>query len=448
MSSICFRNSNYLPSCLSYRAYSTDSLDDKLIIFKGQPLKILYVNTLENKAKIVKENKDKSGVYMWIHTESNKIYIGSSINIGRRFAGYFSKFNLSKNKTMTICKALLKYGHSQFSFAILEYCDASNRIERENYYINLLEPKYNVLNVAGLPPTGLKSGDVKQNMSLANSYAYKVLIKDTMENNKSLMFPSLKSASLHLGVDIHIINKYLKNLAINNEGVTALLLERYTLEILGEPKNVISISEELSKPLWVTDVISGNISNKYSSINAFAYAIDAHPNNVRTFISRMKNSNKLSFYRGRYMLELINDESFIPLILPIEIEVTDLETGITKGYCTASVVAKALGINRKLILNNLSSPGIEKNPISVGAKKYTLKLVGDSVVKPVKLNPTSSKNILVTNIETNEVFKFYSANEASRSLGLSLSGISRYLNGISTRPIKSKYIIKREEDKG
>lgn len=77
---------------------------------------------------------------MRIPTRSNKIYLGSSINIGRRFAGYFNKFNFSKNKTMTICKALLKHGHTLFSFSILEYCDANNRIERENYYINLLEP--------------------------------------------------------------------------------------------------------------------------------------------------------------------------------------------------------------------------------------------------------------------------------------------------------------------
>lgn len=65
----------------------------------------------------------------------------------------------------------------------------------------------------------------------------------------------------------------------------------------------------------------------------------------------MKKSGKLSFYKGRYKLGLINDVDSIPLSLPIEVEVTDLETGITKGYYTASVAAKALGINRKLILN-------------------------------------------------------------------------------------------------
>lgn len=55
---------------------------------------------------------------------------------------------------MSICKALIKYGHSSFSFIILEYCEADVRIERENFYINLFSPAYNVLKQAGLPPPG------------------------------------------------------------------------------------------------------------------------------------------------------------------------------------------------------------------------------------------------------------------------------------------------------
>jgi hypothetical protein len=32
---------------------------------------------------------------------------------------------------------------------ILEYCDSSNVIEREQYYIDLLNPEYNILKTAG-----------------------------------------------------------------------------------------------------------------------------------------------------------------------------------------------------------------------------------------------------------------------------------------------------------
>ena len=45
--------------------------------------------------------------------------------------------------------ALLKYGYSKFRLDILEYCKPSELIAREQYYIDLINPKYNILRVAG-----------------------------------------------------------------------------------------------------------------------------------------------------------------------------------------------------------------------------------------------------------------------------------------------------------
>lgn len=50
---------------------------------------------------------------------------------------------------MNICNALLKYGYSNFSLTILEYCKPNKCLEREQYYIDLLQPEYNILRRAG-----------------------------------------------------------------------------------------------------------------------------------------------------------------------------------------------------------------------------------------------------------------------------------------------------------
>ncbi|KAF3937050.1 hypothetical protein ABW19_dt0203323 [Dactylella cylindrospora] len=50
---------------------------------------------------------------------------------------------------MLINKALIKYGYSQFSLEILEYCKPKECLEREQYYIDFLKPEYNILKVAG-----------------------------------------------------------------------------------------------------------------------------------------------------------------------------------------------------------------------------------------------------------------------------------------------------------
>jgi group I intron endonuclease len=43
----------------------------------------------------------------------------------------------------------LKYGHSGFSLDILEYCGEGVVIEKEQYYMDLLNPEYNILKTAG-----------------------------------------------------------------------------------------------------------------------------------------------------------------------------------------------------------------------------------------------------------------------------------------------------------
>jgi group I intron endonuclease len=43
---------------------------------------------------------------------------------------------------------LLKHGYSKFSLDILEYCEINVLIKREQYYIDLLKPKYNILKAA------------------------------------------------------------------------------------------------------------------------------------------------------------------------------------------------------------------------------------------------------------------------------------------------------------
>ena len=50
---------------------------------------------------------------------------------------------------MNINKALLKYGYSGFKLDILEYCNKDEAVAREQYYLDLLNPEYNILKKAG-----------------------------------------------------------------------------------------------------------------------------------------------------------------------------------------------------------------------------------------------------------------------------------------------------------
>lgn len=79
---------------------------------------------------------------------NNKTYVGSSVNLRNRLYKYYSLKHL-KEKNVPIHNALLKYGYSNFSLEILEYCNLDNILEREQYYLDKLKPEYNILKKAG-----------------------------------------------------------------------------------------------------------------------------------------------------------------------------------------------------------------------------------------------------------------------------------------------------------
>jgi group I intron endonuclease len=79
---------------------------------------------------------------------TGEFYVGSSVNLASSYYSYF-RFKtlealLSKQNTI-ISPALLKYGYGAFSLEILEYCDKSVVLEREQHYLDTLSPSYNVI---------------------------------------------------------------------------------------------------------------------------------------------------------------------------------------------------------------------------------------------------------------------------------------------------------------
>lgn len=119
-------------------------------IFNSKSFARSYSNADTEKELVLNDNKNKSGIYCWTNLESGKKYVGSSINLHRRFITYYSiKYITRGSKSSSICRALLKYGYSKFKLDILEYCEPSVLIEREQYYIDTLNPEYNILKVAG-----------------------------------------------------------------------------------------------------------------------------------------------------------------------------------------------------------------------------------------------------------------------------------------------------------
>lgn len=129
----------------SYTTLPNKNLDSSI----NNKIVRLYEDAFNMRKSILKENKGKSGIYMLTNKLSNHIYIGQSIDISKRFKNYFNLSYLKSKDNYIISRALIKYGYSNFSLTILEYCDKSDLLLREQYYFDKYNPQYNILKIAG-----------------------------------------------------------------------------------------------------------------------------------------------------------------------------------------------------------------------------------------------------------------------------------------------------------
>jgi group I intron endonuclease len=153
------------------RTYSTlpnnpSNVDDNLT-----PVKV-YEDAYLLKKYIIKENKGESGIYMLTNKLTNDIYIGQSSDLSKRFRKYFSPSYIKSKDSFIISRAFIKYGYSNFSVTILEYCNVPDLLKREQHYLDKLNPKYNILKIAGSSLNYLQSEETKAKISKALKGVY------------------------------------------------------------------------------------------------------------------------------------------------------------------------------------------------------------------------------------------------------------------------------------
>ena len=191
------------------------------IVEQIKPVKY-YKNLKDDKQQLIKEQKNKAGVYCLVNLKNGNIYIGSSINISVRMRNYLNTTFLKhrKNKNMPITQALLKYGQESFAVLILEYVPIDKLSIRETYYITQLLPYYNVLK-QGYSSIGFKHSDsTKEFLSkLARSRKHsdetKILIsrglagkKNPFYNKNHSVISKLKMIEANSAYPVYIYNSF------------------------------------------------------------------------------------------------------------------------------------------------------------------------------------------------------------------------------------------------
>lgn len=90
------------------------------------------------------------GVYAIVCTVTGDCYVGSSVDIPHRWSQHRSALKRGDHSTRHLQRAYLKYGPDAFEFLLLEEVTESQQLilEREQFWIDTLEPTYNKRPVA------------------------------------------------------------------------------------------------------------------------------------------------------------------------------------------------------------------------------------------------------------------------------------------------------------
>lgn len=123
--------------------------------------------------KIDEKLRFKSGIYEFFNLDNGKRYIGSSKDIYNRLHEHYHNLKYNKAHNKHFQAAWNKYGEDNFIYNILEFCKEEVRFEREQYYIDVINPEYNLTNYV-IANTGHKvSNECKEKISetLKKKYA-------------------------------------------------------------------------------------------------------------------------------------------------------------------------------------------------------------------------------------------------------------------------------------
>ena len=93
-----------------------------------------------------------SGIYAIRNLINQKMYVGSAVNIKRRWKSHRSGLLHGKHHSVKLQRAWSKYGGSAFEWVVLEAVEKTMLIEREQHWIDLLRSQscgYNVNPTAG-----------------------------------------------------------------------------------------------------------------------------------------------------------------------------------------------------------------------------------------------------------------------------------------------------------
>lgn len=145
-----------------------------------------------------------SGIYCIINIKNSKKYIGSSKNIRQRLWSHRAELRHNKHENSHLQNAWNKYGEYNFDYYILEKCEESLLLEKEQFYIDTINPEYNMNKETQRPPcteeSRIKQSNTRKKLyaegKLKPSFKHITTYVYDLDGNFIKEYPSMKDAAI------------------------------------------------------------------------------------------------------------------------------------------------------------------------------------------------------------------------------------------------------------
>lgn len=220
----------------------------------------------------------ESGIYIIKNLVNNKLYIGSAVNLKKRKREHFSLLKNNKHHSIYLQRAYNKYGKDNFIFELLECCEKTVLIIREQHYIDLINPNYNISKIAGSCIGIIRSKETIKRLS--ESHKGQIpwnkgipATKEQKENQSKLMTGRVSGA---------------KGIKWCDKSKLKLSLSKLNKKLSTEHK------QNLSKKIYEYD-INNILIKEFNSVTELAFELNSFISNVVRAIKNNKQFKKRTF---------------------------------------------------------------------------------------------------------------------------------------------------------
>lgn len=116
---------------------------------------------------------------------------------------------LAKQANRSILRAIVRYGIVNFAFIVLETCNPSETLTREQYWLDLLNPDYNLCRKAGSTLGVTLSVEAKAKLSTAHlgkthTLETRLLMSKTRKGTNAYWYGKITVKKLKLRYQLHL----------------------------------------------------------------------------------------------------------------------------------------------------------------------------------------------------------------------------------------------------